>query len=106
MRSIEMDAHDLAEQTAGLASRLNNLAVLTAGAESRKLLSLRDRLSTFTMKAIETPIDEQKADYQTASNFLAQAIAEAGLALTREAEVSEVAGHTEHAIAAVSKVFG
>ena len=100
-----MDSHDLAEQTAGLASRLNNLAILTSGAESEKFMELRDQLARFAMMAIENELDDEKADYQTASNVLAQAIAEAGLALTLEADVSKVIGQTEHAIAAVSKVF-
>ena len=100
-----MDSHDLAEQTAGLASRLNNLAILTSGAESEKFMELRDQIARFAMMAIENELDDEKADYQTASNILAQAIAEAGLALTLEADVSKVIGQTEHAIAAVSKVF-
>ena len=100
-----MDSHDLAEQTAGLASRLNNLAILTSGAESEKFMELRDQLARFAMMAIENELDDEKADYQTASNVLAQAIAEAGLALPLEADVSTVHGQTEHAIAAVSKVF-
>ena len=100
-----MDSHDLAEQTAGLASRLNNLAILTSGAESEKFMELRDQIARFAMMAIENELDDEKADYQTASNVLAQAIAEAGLALTLEADVSKVIGQTEHAIAAVSKVF-
>lgn len=100
-----MNAHDLAEQTAGLASRMNNLAMLTTGAESEKLQELRDQLARFTMMAVETELDEEKADYQSACNFLAQAIAEAGLAYTREAEVSKVISETERAMAAVGKVF-
>lgn len=100
-----MSPHDLAEQTAGLASRLNNLAVLTAGPESEKLLALRDELSSFAMRAIETELDEEKADYQTASNFLAQAIAQAGLALNRDAEVAKVIDQVEQAEAAIHKVL-
>jgi hypothetical protein len=103
--SPEMSAHDLAEQTAGLASRLNNLALLSSGEESEKLVQLRDRLAKFAMIAIKSKVDEEKADYQSASNVLAHAIAEAGLALTLESDISAVASQTEHAIAAVSKVL-
>jgi hypothetical protein len=78
-----MSPHDLAEQTAGLASRLNNLA----------------------MRAIETELDEEKADYQSASNFLAQAIAQAGLALNRDAEVAKVIVQVEQAKAVIDKVL-
>lgn len=100
-----MNSHALAEQTAGLASRLNDLAVLTSGPESEKLLELRDHLARFALMAIETELDEEKANYQSASNVLAQAIAEAGLALTREADVSKAISQTAQAIAAVGRVF-
>jgi hypothetical protein len=100
-----MLAHDLAEQTAGLASRLNDLAMLTSGAESEKLLEQRNQLSRFTMMAIETELDEERAEYQSACNFLAQAIAEAGLALTRGAEASKVIAQAEQAIAETGKAL-
>lgn len=100
-----MNARDLAEQTAGPGSRLNNLAVLTTGAESQKRLALRDQLASFAMKAIQTELDEEKADYQSASNLLAQATAQAGLALNRDADVSKVIDQAEQAKAAIGKVF-
>ncbi len=100
-----MDSHNLAEQSAGLASRLNDLAMLTSGAESEKLLKLRDQLSRFVMKAIETELDDEKAQYQSACNFLTQAIAEAGLALTRDTDIPKVISEAERAITAVGKVF-
>jgi hypothetical protein len=104
-RSPEMNSHNLAEQTAGLASRLNDLSMLTSGAESEKLLELRDQLSRFTMMAIETELDEEKAEYESACNYLAQAIAEAGMALTREAAISKVIAQAKQAIAATGKAL-
>ncbi len=66
--------HDLAEMTAGLASRANNLAVLETGPKSRTLLELQDRLAKLAMVAIVSDLNAEQADYQTCIQGLSEAI--------------------------------
>ena len=47
-----MNSHELAEKTAGLASRLNNLAVYHTGKDSRDLLQEQARLADLASAAI------------------------------------------------------
>lgn len=100
-----MPAHNLAEQAAGLASRVNELALLTGGAESQKLMGQRDRLAQLTMTVITSELDEEKAEYQSASNLLMQAIAQAGLAENRGADIAVVIEQVTKAIAALEKAL-
>jgi len=66
--------HDLAELTTGLASRINNLAVLETGPNSRTLLELQDRLAELAMLAIVKDLNAERADYQACINGLNEAI--------------------------------
>ena len=67
-------SHELAEKLAGLASRINDLAVETTGDESRRLLDLQDRLSDLALAAIATALDEEAARYKQAVKALGGAI--------------------------------
>lgn len=73
-------AHDLAELTAGLASRVNNLAVMETGNISRTLLEQQDRLAKLAMVAIIKDLKAEQADYQAAIKGLNEAIAYIGKA--------------------------
>jgi len=101
-----MPAHDLAEQSAGLASRVNELALLTGGTESQQLMEQRDRLVQLTITAITSELDEEKAEYQSASNLLMQAIAQAGLAENMGADIPRVIEQVEQAIVVLEKALG
>src|SRR2546425_7258367 len=61
-----MNDHALAEGLAGLASRVDNLSHLTAGAESRTLEDQEDRLGKLTLVAIVGGMDATKAKYRDA----------------------------------------
>jgi len=69
-----MDSHDLAELTSGLASRVNNLAVLTTGDNSRALLGQQDELAKFAMAAIVKDLDAESTNYKDAIAALNAAI--------------------------------
>src|SRR2546422_8172645 len=56
----------LAEGLAGLASRVDNLSHLTAGAESRTLEDQEDRLAKLTLVAIVGGMDATNAKYRDA----------------------------------------
>jgi hypothetical protein len=84
-----MDGHDLAEQLAGLASRVNNLAAYQSGDDSWQLMKLQDRLSTDAMVAIKTNLDSSGAKYKAALANLNGAIAFIGNAQTKIADVAK-----------------
>ncbi len=66
--------HELAEKTAGLASRVNNLAVNQSGNASRQLLEEQDRLTKFEMVAIVKDLNSEHEDYKNAIDGLNSAI--------------------------------
>jgi hypothetical protein len=99
-----MDPHDLAEQTTGLASRVNNLAVQTTGQDSRQLLEQQDILSKLAMAAIIKELDAGQADYRNAVTLLTNAIAQVDTALQKASEVANAINLVAQAINAVSKV--
>ncbi len=80
--------HDLAEKLAGLASRVNNLAVNHTGADSRELLDLQDRLTKLQLAAILEDLRAEDKDYQRAVGGLQDAIDQIGEAT---AEIENVA---------------
>lgn len=80
-------SHELAEKTAGLASRVNNLAVHHAGNESRTLLEEQDRLAKLQLVAIVKDLSDEHADYKAAIKGLNNAIAFIGDA---DGEIREV----------------
>jgi hypothetical protein len=67
-------AHELSEKLAGLASRVNNLAVLHTGADSRKLLEIQDRLSNLVQLTIVKELNSQHEAFIAAINGLNDAI--------------------------------
>ena len=99
-----MDSHDLAEQAAGLASRVNNLAVQTAGQNSRQLLAQQDNLTKLAMAAIVKDLDAGQDDYQNAVTLLTKAIAQVDTALQKASEVTNAINLVAQAITAVGKV--
>ncbi|MBU4231812.1 MAG: hypothetical protein KKD99_07490 [Proteobacteria bacterium] len=69
-----MNSHELAEKTAGLASRVNNLAVNQTGKESRELLQEQNRLARLAYAAMVKDLDEENEAYQAALSGLNIAI--------------------------------
>ena len=67
-------SHDLAEKTTGLASRVNNLAVLQTGVDSRALLEQQDRLAKLALVAIVKDLDAEADEYKAAIKGLDEAI--------------------------------
>jgi hypothetical protein len=68
-------AHELPEKIAGLASRVNNLAVNHTGGDSRTLLAIQDKLAQLAQAAIIADLSDRRADYQKALEGLNDAIA-------------------------------
>jgi hypothetical protein len=83
-------SHDLTEKVAGLASRVNNLAVHHAGSDSRKLMELQDRLAKLELVAIVRDLKAEHADYKAAIRGLNQAIDSIGDARREIDKVSKV----------------
>src|SRR2546427_12061968 len=69
-----MSDHALAEGLAGLASRVDNLSHLTAGAESRTLEDQEDRLAKLTLVAIVGEMAATNAKYRDAVKRVQAAI--------------------------------
>lgn len=67
-------SHELAEKTAGLASRVNNLAVNQTGIQSRQLLQEMDRLIELQEVAIIQDLKSEQKDYAKAIDGLNRAI--------------------------------
>ena len=67
-------SHELAEKTAGLASRVNNLAVNQSGNHSRQLLEEQDKLIQLEMVAIVKDLDGEHIAYKKAIDGLNKAI--------------------------------
>ncbi len=63
-------SHELAEKTAGLASRVNNLAISQTGNESRQLLEEQDRLTKLEMVAIVKDLNSEHNAYKKAIDSL------------------------------------
>lgn len=67
-------SHELAEKTAGLASRVNNLAVHHSGNASRRLMEQQDRLTKLELVAIIKDLNDEHEDYKEAIEGLNKAI--------------------------------
>lgn len=67
-------AHEIAEQLAGLASRVNNLGVNHTGEDSRAFLALQDRLAQLAQAAIVADLSDERPAYQAALKGLNDAI--------------------------------
>lgn len=104
-------SHELAEKTAGLASRVNNLAIGHVGDDSRALLEIQDRLAELAQRAIVQDLSDQDAAYQKALKGLNDAIDFIGEADAKIQDVSKAitlaskaAGLVDKAINAVAKL--
>lgn len=82
-------AHELAEKTGGLASRVNDAAIVHTGSDSRALLELQDRLAKLTLAAIVKDLKAEHADYKQAMKALDEAIGFVGEARERIANVAK-----------------
>ena len=93
-----MSDHALAEGLAGLASRVDNLAHVTTGADSRTLEDQEDRLVKLTLVAIAVDMDATNAKYQDAVKRVQAAVDAIGDADRKIQNVAQV-------IAGVAKVL-
>ncbi len=100
-----MDSHDLAELTTGLASRVNNLAVLTTGDTCRKLLGQQDELAKLAMVAIVKDLDAESTAYEDAIAALNAATKILGDADKKIANVSKAIELVDKAISAAGKAL-
>ena len=67
-------SHELAEKTAGLASRVDNLVALQTGEGSRMLELQQERLEKLALAAIAADLAASEANYQAAIKGLNAAI--------------------------------
>ena len=103
-------SHELAEKTAGLASRLDNLVALQTGADSRQCEDLQDRFEDLTLAAIAKDLDDSAKSYKEAIDALNNAIktiGEADKSLENVAQVirivAKAADLVEKALKAAAK---
>ena len=71
-------SHELAEKTAGLASRVDNLVALQTGEDSRMLELQQERLEKLALAAIAADLEASEANYQAAIRGLNAAISRIG----------------------------
>lgn len=82
-------SHELAEKTAGLASRVNNLAINQSGNQSRQLLEEQDRLIKLEMVAIAKDLNCEHDAYKKAIkglNIAINAVEDADKDITKVAD--------------------
>jgi hypothetical protein len=85
-----MSDHALAEGLAGLASRVDNLAHLAEGDQSRTLEEQEDRLAKVTLVVIAQEMDATNAAYKNAVNQVRAAIDTIGAADKKIQNVARV----------------
>jgi hypothetical protein len=100
-----MSDHALAEGLAGLASRVDNLAHLTAGAESRTLEDQEDRLAKLTLVAIAVNMDATNAKYRSAVKRVQAAIDAIGDADKKIQNVARVIARVAKALDVAEKLL-
>ena len=100
-----MSDHALAEGLAGLASRVDNLSHLTAGAESRTLEDQEDRLAKLTLVAIVVDMDATNAKYRDAVNRVQAAIDAIGDADKKIQNVAQVISRVAKALDVAEKLL-
>jgi hemerythrin-like domain-containing protein len=82
-------SHELAEKTAGLASRVNNLAINQSGNQSRQLLEEQDRLIKLEMVGIVKDLNCEHDAYKKAIkglNIAINAVEDADKDITKVAD--------------------
>jgi len=96
--------HEVAELTAGLASRINNLAIMESGPDSRKLLEQQDRLAKLAMLVIVNDLHAERQDYQACIKCLKEAIAYIGDADKKITNISKAIRLAAKAADSIEKV--
>jgi hypothetical protein len=99
-----LDNHTLAERITGLASRVNNLAVLHTGTDSRKLFEQQNHLIDLAEYAIVSDLDADDPAYQAALKSVDAAIETIGEANKTVKNVSKAISAVATAITKVAKV--
>jgi hypothetical protein len=100
-----MDNHQLSERIAGLASRVNNLAVNTTGEDARELLEQQNDLIDLMQTAIVKDLDAASKGYQDALNKLNDAIDFIGDASKKIQKVTDAINKVDSAIKLVTKLL-
>src|SRR3989442_15843825 len=101
-----MSDHALAEGLAGLASRVDNLAHVTTGDDSRTLEDQEDRLAKLTLVAIALEIDATNAKYQDAVKRVQSAIDANGDADRKIQNIAQVIARAPKGIKVAGKPLG
>ena len=100
-----MDNHQLSERIAGLASRVNNLAVNSTGDSSRQLLEQQNELIDLTQLAIVEDLDANAEKYKDVLQKVEDAIEFLGDASKKIENVSKAIKLVGSAIQAATKLL-
>jgi len=100
-----MGDHALAEDLAGLASRVDNLSHLTAGAAGRTLEDQEDRLARLTLVAIAVDMDATNAKYRNAVKRVQAAIDAIGNADRKIQNVAKIIAGVAKALDVAEKLL-
>lgn len=100
-----MDSHRVTELASGLASRINNLAVASLGADSRALLAQQDELANQTLALIARDLNADTESFQHAIAALQAATDAADHAGRQLQRVGDAIKLTAKAISAVAKLL-
>ena len=100
-----MSDHALAEGLAGLASRVDNLAHVTTGDDSRTLEDQEDRLAKLTLVAIAVDMDATNAKYRNAVKRVQAAIDAIGDADKKIQNVARVIAGVAKALDVAEKLL-
>jgi len=101
----EMDNHQLSERIAGLASRVNNLAVNSTGDFSRQLLEQQNDLIDLTQLAIVQDLDASAEKYKDVLQKVEDAIEFLGDASKKIENVSKAIKVVGSVIQAATKLL-
>jgi hypothetical protein len=101
---VDTMSHELVEKTAGLASRVNNLAVKQSGIVCRQLLHEQDELIKIQMAAIVQDLNCEEPEYKKAIDGLNKAIKAVDDADKNISKVAEAINQVKKAIDLITKV--
>ncbi len=97
--------HNLVEKTAGLTSRINNLAINHIGQDCRQLLEQQDRLAKLLLAAIVKELNAEHKDYLDAIEGLDEAIEFIGDADKKISNIAKAIKLTAKAADLISKAL-
>jgi hypothetical protein len=100
-----MSDHELAENLAGLASRVDNLVHLTLGNDSRTLQDQEERLAKLTLVAIARDMDATNELYRDAVTSVQAATSLIGDADKRIQHIAQVIKAVADAVDAAEQVL-